>query len=309
MKKILNLVLISGLLALGTLPTYAGTNKGANPNGKPFIEIAGQIVEIEGEISSLQDQVDSLVGRVDTIEDAQAAMDTAISNLQAENLILQAAIDTNAADVNSLETQIFNLNAEIDDLQTQIDANGDADGALQDLVDANAALVTTLSASVDTLAGNLQASIDNNSILIIMMQQEIEQIEASLSMYQLLVTGTCPIGQSIRKIQPSGGVVCEIDDVGGGGAGTISQSRVYQQTQVTNGRAISDAVCPVNYVLTGGGFAGWVGNSSKFHSYPVAFLPNQTYDSNTGRTWRGFVSGASIPNGWVYSMAVCIRHN
>ena len=74
---------------------FAGstTNKGANPNGKPFIELGGQIIEVEGEVSSLQDQVDSLVGEVDSLEGRVTANEAAISSLQATSAGLQVQID------------------------------------------------------------------------------------------------------------------------------------------------------------------------------------------------------------------------
>ena len=56
-------------LMIITTPTAISAGKGTNPNGKPFVEIAGQIIEVEGEVSNLKDQMDSLVARVDTIEE------------------------------------------------------------------------------------------------------------------------------------------------------------------------------------------------------------------------------------------------
>lgn len=56
MKHLIMLIVISAASA-STAWAASTTNKGANPNGKPFVEIQGQIVEVEGEISTLQDHV------------------------------------------------------------------------------------------------------------------------------------------------------------------------------------------------------------------------------------------------------------
>lgn len=298
-------------ISICSSPAFAASNsnKGANPNGKPFVEIAGTIIEVEGELSSLQDQIDSLVGRVDSIEDAQAAMVSVIANLRAENVTLQAQIDANAGDINSIEDQISALNSTIMLLEQQIATLGDADGALQAQIDANEASVTTLALAVDTLQGNLQASIDNNAALIAAMQQQIDRIQESLDLYQLLVSGNCPAGQSIREIQPSGGVVCEVDDVGGG-AGTISQYRVYANREIpANGSGNAFAVCPIGFALTGGGFYGTVGTSQNFGGYPTLFNSSDAGGGSTStRTFMSYVYGAQY-SGYLYAMAICIRHN
>ena len=281
------------------------TNKGANPNGKPFVEIAGTIIEVEGEVSSLQDQIDSLVGRVETVEDAQAAMQTSIIDLQAENSSLQTQIDANAADVGSLEAEISVLNSDILDLEQDIADLGDADGSMQAQIDDNEATITTLALAIDTLAGDLQATIDNNSALIAVMQQEIDSIQNSLDLYQLLVSGSCPAGQSIREIDASGSVVCEVDDATV--AATLTQYRVHRFESTANGYARGTVTCPAGSALTGGSFWGNFGNSSVLGGWPVIFNgdPNSY---TTGRDYTAEVRGSQYA-GILFVQAICIAFN
>lgn len=240
--------LIPGLLLAGN-----NTNKGANPNGKPFVELGGQIVEVEGEISDLQDQIDALVGRVDTVEGLQTAMATAITNLQAENVTLQNQIDANAADVDSLEAQISALNSDILDLQAQIDANGDADGALQAQVDDLAGQVTTLSLAIDTLEGNLQASIDNNSALISDMQIQLDALEQELAEKQNRVNGLCADGSAIREILADGSVICQL--ASGGGSGNL-QTVFSSNCRNGSNSGGARAYCPAGYLAVNSGYHG-----------------------------------------------------
>jgi peptidoglycan hydrolase CwlO-like protein len=298
--------IVTSVIVATLIPVLAiaggNTNKGANPNGKPFVEIAGTIVEVEGELSSLQDQIDSLVGRVTTVEDAQAAMALAIIDLQVENAVLQAQIDANADDVVSLEAQISTTNSAILDLEQAIADLGDADGNLQAQIDANAASVTTLALAIDTLGANLQATIDNNTALITQMQQEIDSIQANLDLYQLLVSGSCPTGQAISEINANGSVICEVIDAAS--SATITQYRAYANGTTQNGDVLVTATCPVGTVLTGGGFFGNFGRSRALGGWPRVVWGGNL-NTTAGREYLGEVRGSQY-QGQLIVQAICL---
>jgi len=304
-SKYLLALMVSVIL---TSTAFAGstTNKGSNPNGKPFVEIQGVIVEIEGEIATLQDQIDSLVGRVDSIEDRLTADEAVIATLVATNVGLQAQITANADDISSLQTQVGELEAENDDLQYQINELGDADNRLQDLIDTNTAMITTLNQSITDLGMSLQDQINNNNDLIGTLEDEIIQINDSLDMKQMIVTGSCPVGQSIRIIQDDGGVVCEIDDQG---TSSISQYRVYNYRYISRNYSGSvTAVCPSGYILTGGGSAHQSGVYGYERSSPYVNSGNVANSNYYGRAWYAYLSRPYYST-YLYAYAVCIRHN
>jgi peptidoglycan hydrolase CwlO-like protein len=224
-RKITGSLIAITAVAVLCVGTVGAAGKGSNPNGKPFIELSGQIIEVEGEISSLQDQIDSLIGRVDSVEGEVDALGTAITDLEAQNVTLAAQITANTGDVLSLEAQIVVLHDANSDLQAQIDSNGDYDGALQGQIDSNDAEITVLATSIDTMQHSLQTSIDNNADLIAIMKDNIVALQTQIDMKQNVINGLCPDGSAIQEVLSGGSVVCE--SVSGGGAGTTYRVSKY----------------------------------------------------------------------------------
>jgi uncharacterized coiled-coil protein SlyX len=212
----IRLVLIATALLPGLVIAGNNTGAGANPNGKPFIELSGQIIEVEGEISSLQDQMDSLVGQVDSLDDRITANEAAIVALQAQNAAMQIEITNNAENVMALNAEIVDLQADNAALQAQIDDLGDADGALQDQINVNNGLIVSLQQTVSDLGTSLQGQIDNNNALIVAFENELSILDAQK---QDAPIETCAAGEVITQINPDGSVICGILS---GSPGTLS---------------------------------------------------------------------------------------
>lgn len=254
MKRLLFTVTLLAAVGLCLTTVARAAGKGANPNGKPFVELQGQIIEVEGEVASLHDQMDSIVAKVETLEDRVGANEQAIADLTAASMTLQVQIDANADDITSLEADIAALQAQNDDLQAQIEANSGNIDDLRGQIAYNQGLIAALQQSISDLGTSLQDQIDNNDLLIQSLQSEIVLIQGLLALKQALITQSCSEGYAIREVLEDGTVVCE--DVSGSGAATLQTHLASAWESIHHGQCESvRARCPDGWTVTGGGFS------------------------------------------------------
>ena len=176
-------------------------------------------------------------------------------------------------------------------------------------------MITTLNQSIQDLGVSLQDQIDNNNDLIGVMQSEIGQINASLAMKQMIVSGSCFPDQSIQQIQADGSVVCTVND--GGGSPTVTELRVYQYRSCANSRSCGTYVsCPAGSALTGGTAYGFPGSGGSMLSYPYIWdtASIEYYDtyypgSGYGRIWQAYLQSSSYRYNYIYAIAMCLQFN
>lgn len=251
-KPLKNLLLATSMVALACPLAFAAGN-GSNPNGKPFIELQGQIVEVQGKLSTIQDQVDALVKRVATVEERVAADQEAIANLQNQNVELTAQIAAYNTTAAALQTRVVELEAANLALQAQLGANAKTDESLQAQIAYNNGLISQLQQTLSGLS-TLQDQVNNNSILIAALDQEIDGINSRLALKQAIITGTCPAGETIKQINSDGSIACQAV---GGGVKTITMYTVYKPLTLSpNSKGSIELKCNVGDSVTGGGFVG-----------------------------------------------------
>lgn len=230
--------------------------KGNTPNGKPFIELNGQIIEVEGEISSLQDQMESLIGRVESIEDGLTAYSNAITELQNQNTVLSEQILLNGGEINALQETVATIENELLLLKQELENLNDTDETLLNLINEKESMITALNQSISNLSTSLQSQIDNNLNLIEMMQLQIEELETQISLKQNIITGSCAEGESLLSIEEDGSVVCDSGDYPiTSVADYLEIKKITQSSPFMRGksRLYQDIACPNGYTAFSGG--------------------------------------------------------
>ncbi len=236
-SKLRTAAIATSLLLLSSGAVVQAAGNGSTPNGKPFVEIQGQIVEVQGTLMSLQEQIDAIVGNATSLEERLTLSENAILELQAENAALLAQINeltalalANGVDIAAMQVEIETLRGQITDLQALA---GDHSADILALEGRIADLQSQIAANAAGLF-TLQADVAANFDLIDGLQDQIDQINVTLAEKQDILDLACPVGWSLRVIDPDG-IACEFDNSGIAGiarsiasvTGTVPGSYTY----------------------------------------------------------------------------------
>jgi predicted nucleic acid-binding Zn-ribbon protein len=276
------LVVITASLCSSLAFAGSNTNKGANPNGKPFIELAGQIVEVQNDVSTLQQNYDLINQRINALEtDLQGQIDAVkgeIANLHAADTAMQTSLTAAVADIQASGIQIDNMLLQLGSVNQQLatlEASiGDNTAAIADLNTQKDAIEAEIATNADGIVSAL-AAITENAQLIDMLQADVAALENSK---QNDVDMGCPTGQFVRTVNDDGSVLCGQAN----SAGVIVSYRVqgsqmdldnFRTSQyvcdyyswgscvsyhynyyLTNGSRSASLSCPAGYAVSGGGY-------------------------------------------------------
>jgi hypothetical protein len=223
MKKTLYFSFI--LIFVVTIVAFCTTTaiSGANPKGKPFVAIQGQIVEVKGEIQSIKDQIANITSSVSSIAEAVQQAQTDITELQTENDSLQTQITELQTNYANLLTQYSDLVAANEAIDAQITQLVQDNAATQEELDALAAQSEENTAQIEAIMGengelallaaemeNLSTQIQSNSATMDALGDEVlPELQRLSGIMDNILAGKCSNGQAVREILPDGTLVCE----------------------------------------------------------------------------------------------------
>mmetsp|Transcript_4649 Transcript_4649/g.8617 ORF Transcript_4649/g.8617 Transcript_4649/m.8617 type:complete len:355 (-) Transcript_4649:165-1229(-) len=230
------------------LRELGGNNKDDLPNGKPFQNLQDQIDILEMNLEDLELQFEEQLDEVDAtlleleariqanaddieaLNEYQDVQDAKISLLEGQTFSLEERMtaveedldeweDTFEAFVASLESLLEAFDERLVVLEGRVDDNVDDITAIYLADQAMQAQIATLEGAISTLANDIVRleQLDGGVLataeaLIAGLQSQVDAVRANLSSKQNRITGSCPVGYSIRVIYSSGAVTCEKDD-------------------------------------------------------------------------------------------------
>lgn len=237
-----------GALFLPLPVAMAGT--GGTPNGKPFIEIQGQIIDVQADVSSLEMKYQSILERVTNLDlDLQGqidALNAEIIRLEIVDAELQASLSQAVADIESqgndiqgLLSALSQVNMQIVDLMNSTDGNRASIEALE--ADKSAILADI--ASLDGALVSAISEISENRALINKVEDEVTTLASSK---QDDITGVCPPNTSVSTVNDDGSLMCGTTNASGDVVSWWVESRV-----VLTNTVVEDFRCVVFDILFG----------------------------------------------------------
>jgi len=267
--------LIAGLLSAALFSLSAVSF--AAPQGKPFVEINGQIVDLQNDVASLEAELqefkDDVYSRFSTLESRVSAIDGKIADLVARDASIMTQIQSLVASVESNTDLLNNLLATINDLTTRIDdleletatlkqdtqnnlsaiqSNEETIAQLNSELDA---AYDSLSAQVEGVASLLAQKVDTSEFISALFQLKYD-LEQELALKQNIINASCGEGEAISNISPDGSFSCTSPGLSIGNVGLV-RTTIYGDwvtanpaTTIVIGYTQESYVC--GYSWTGG---------------------------------------------------------
>jgi prefoldin subunit 5 len=282
---LVGLVLMSGTPLAGAQNNgtngKSGTNQGATPNGKPFVQIQSQFTQVQQDIQALQAQIDSV----------ETTLQTQINDIFGSMNQLQGRIDTLADGMAALEQRVTDNHA-------AISALGLAMTALQAKLDDAVAQIAAANGNLQALANqvsSLQALVNMHQSQILALQSENASIGKFLTN---LTSGTCQSGQAVNAIGATGIIACT--QAGMSSAGTLLSYTTHVIGYMTpNSPTSMNVVCQPGYILTGGGYLRPHFNEAVPYVSSLTVSPVNQWFYN-GSTWNLQFTGHAVQSSYGY---------
>ena len=180
------------------------------------------------------------------------ALQTQIDALETRMTVVEESIDT-------LDARWQEAEARLDTHAGSLQALVEADAALQELMSALRAQIEALEIRLATLEGDV-AGLSSATSELAALKAQLEALKLEVNEKQAAIVQSCAPGSSIRQVDATGAVACEVDDVstGGGAAASIVLADYSSENVMVNlnpGASKSQPVfCPSGYKAISGGY-------------------------------------------------------
>jgi uncharacterized coiled-coil protein SlyX len=212
---------------------------------------------------------------------------------------LQTQIDELETRTTAVEESIATLDARWQEAEARLDSQAgslqalvDADRALQELMSELRGRIEALETRLDTVEDDL-AELSATTNELATLKAQLEALKLEVNEKQAAIVGSCAPGSSIRQVNTTGTVACEVDDVSAGGGAApalVLNDYTTENVVVSPGATKSlSAFCPSGYkAISGGYIKGMAGeitvNAPDGNGWRAAIMNNSTTSSTLLRT-------------------------
>jgi len=181
---------------------------GGSPNGKPFVEINGQIAEVKGLIATMEQRMESLLSRVAANELRIDGVDDAVAWLQNQNSELIQTMSDLDSGLTTIQESVAALEADSSNLRAELESYGDYLNELESKIANNQEMIDLLNLSLVEGLNVIEERLAENELMMLELSALAEDIQGQLALKQNLISGTCFEDERLVSIEEDGSLIC-----------------------------------------------------------------------------------------------------
>ena len=223
---------------------------GGSPNGKPFVEINGQLQEIRAVQLSTEARLDALFERIGSLEAAVDSIDQSILLLAQQNSEISNLLSYLESEVMSVEDVAAKIVENIETLTQSINSQQGDISALESQLGDYENLLSIMQLDTDGVIEQLSLRIENNEDMLRILEMELTNVVDAVKLKQDIISGICPEGEAVYAVGADGSLSC---------IKTGSSDFAYVTVLKMSGTSYSfnryiNVDCPENTTIISGGF-------------------------------------------------------
>jgi hypothetical protein len=249
MKHLQLIILAASLSSVGV---FAYAASGGSPNGKPFVEINGQITEIKMLQISIEERLTNYFSRIISLESATDVLGQNIADLENQNYELSQYMDNLNSGLMTLSGVADHINERISSLEEWLVLQQGDVATLEAQLNDYYQLQILIQQELSVVLVELSDRISENQEVLSTLEFGLAEMQEALKFKQDIIAGVCPEGEVVYGIGSDSSLAC----ASAASSSEISYVTVYQVNTHTYQRYSEwiSMKCPENTIIVSGGW-------------------------------------------------------